>query len=189
MLSTLSLLLARWPHFLLTIGSSTWLNTSKLVMRPLDLTMKWWPLRSSSCLELEANWGFEFLDLDLLPQPWFERWPRSCPSSSCTLTESVVCVRWTHFCDWKSVERVLRVKLWFMAVLGTAKPPVLGTEKPLVLGTRKPQILTLTIHSALRRNLMKVWKTWTGPSLGGRAWSRGLKSALSKILQNKEHFH
>ena len=75
-----------------------------------------------------------------------------------------------------------------MAVLGTAKPPVLGTEKPLVLGTRKPQILTLTLHSALRRNLMKVWKTWTGPLLGGRAWSRGPKSALSKILQNKEHF-
>ena len=30
---------------------------------------------------------------------------------------------------------------------------------------------------------MKVQKTWTGPSLGGRAWSRGLKSVLSKILQ------
>ena len=44
-------------------------------------------------------------------------------------------------------------------------------------------------HSALRRNLMKVWKTWTGLSLGGRAWSRGPKSALSKILQNKEHFY
>ena len=44
-------------------------------------------------------------------------------------------------------------------------------------------------HNALKRNLMKVWKTWTGPLLGGRAWSRGLKSALSKILQNKEHFH
>ena len=42
-------------------------------------------------------------------------------------------------------------------------------------------------HSALMRNLMKVWKTWTGPSRGGRAWSRGPKSALSKILQNKEH--
>ena len=35
---------------------------------------------------------------------------------------------------------------------------------------------------------MKAWKTWTGPLLGGRAWSRGLKSALSKILQNKEHY-
>ena len=43
-------------------------------------------------------------------------------------------------------------------------------------------------HSALRRNLMKVWKTWTGPSRGGRAWSRGPKSALSEILQNKEHY-
>ena len=37
-------------------------------------------------------------------------------------------------------------------------------------------------HSALRRNLMKVWKTWTGLSLGSRAWSRGPKSALSKFL-------
>ena len=46
-----------------------------------------------------------------------------------------------------------------------------------------------TKHSALRRNLMKVGKTWTGPLLGGRAWSRGPKSALSKILQNKEHFY
>ena len=43
-------------------------------------------------------------------------------------------------------------------------------------------------HSALRRNLMKVWKTWTGPLLGGRTWSRGPKAVLSKILQNKEHF-
>ena len=43
-------------------------------------------------------------------------------------------------------------------------------------------------HSALRRNLTKVQKTWTGPSLGGRAWSRGPKSALSKILRNKEHY-
>ena len=38
------------------------------------------------------------------------------------------------------------------------------------------------------RNLMKVLKTWTGPSRKGRAWSRGPKSALSKILQNKEHY-
>ena len=44
-------------------------------------------------------------------------------------------------------------------------------------------------HSALRRDLMKVWKSWTGPLLGGGAWSRGPKSALSKILQNKEHYH
>ena len=36
---------------------------------------------------------------------------------------------------------------------------------------------------------MKVQKTWTGPSLGGGAWSRGSKSELSKILQNKEHYH
>ena len=48
--------------------------------------------------------------------------------------------------------------------------------------------LQVSYHSALMRNLMKVWKTWTGPSRGGRAWSRGPKSALSKILQNKEHF-
>ena len=44
-------------------------------------------------------------------------------------------------------------------------------------------------HSALMRNLTKVWKTWTGPLQGGRAWSTGPKSALSKILQNKEHYH
>ena len=44
-------------------------------------------------------------------------------------------------------------------------------------------------HSALRRYLMKVWKTWTGHSREGRAWSRGPKSALSEILQNKEHYH
>ena len=50
-------------------------------------------------------------------------------------------------------------------------------------------VLLKVNHSALKRNLMKVWKTWTGPLLGGRAWSRGLKSALSKILKNKEHFH
>ena len=56
-------------------------------------------------------------------------------------------------------------------------------------GNFRAKIEKLVVHSALRRNLMKVWKTWTGPSLGGRAWSRGLKSALSKILQNKEHFH
>ena len=39
------------------------------------------------------------------------------------------------------------------------------------------------------RNLTKVWKTWAGPSQGGRAWSRGPKSTLFKILQNKEHYH
>ena len=50
-------------------------------------------------------------------------------------------------------------------------------------------LINLSFHSALMRNLMKVWKTWTGPSRGGRAWSRGPKSALSKILQNKEHYH
>ena len=33
---------------------------------------------------------------------------------------------------------------------------------------------------------MKVWKTWTGLSLGGRACSRGPKSALFEILQNKD---
>ena len=45
------------------------------------------------------------------------------------------------------------------------------------------------VHSALRRNLMKVWKTWMGPSQGGRAWSRGPKSAMSEILHNKEYFY
>ena len=49
-------------------------------------------------------------------------------------------------------------------------------------------ILLMLVHSVLRRNLMKVWKTWTGLSLGGRAWSRGPKSALCKILGNKEHY-
>ena len=44
-------------------------------------------------------------------------------------------------------------------------------------------------HSALMRNLTKVWKTWTGPLRGGRAWSRGPKSALSEILQYEEHYH
>ena len=44
-------------------------------------------------------------------------------------------------------------------------------------------------HSALKRNLMKVWKTWAGPSQGGRAWSRSTKSALSEILHNKEYFY
>ena len=44
------------------------------------------------------------------------------------------------------------------------------------------------VHSALMRNPTKVWKTWTGPSRGARAWSRSPKSALSKILQNKEHY-
>ena len=28
-----------------------------------------------------------------------------------------------------------------------------------------------------------------GTFTGGREWSRGPKSALSKILQNKEHYH
>ena len=44
-------------------------------------------------------------------------------------------------------------------------------------------------HSALMRNLIKVWKTWLGLLQGGRAWSRGPKSALSEILQNKEYYH
>ena len=39
----------------------------------------------------------------------------------------------------------------------------------------------LPIHSALMRNLLKVWKTWTGLLWGGIAWSKGPKSALSKI--------
>ena len=43
--------------------------------------------------------------------------------------------------------------------------------------------LFISLHSALMRNLMKV------PSRGGRECSRGLKSALSEILQNKEHFY
>ena len=45
------------------------------------------------------------------------------------------------------------------------------------------------MHSVLMRNLIKVWKTWTRPLWFGRAWSRDPKSALSKILQNKEHYH
>ena len=47
----------------------------------------------------------------------------------------------------------------------------------------------IAIHSALIRSLTKVWKTWRGPLRGGRAWTRGPKYALSKILQNKEHYH
>ena len=39
------------------------------------------------------------------------------------------------------------------------------------------------------RDLMKAWKTWTGPLREGRAWSGGPKSAFSEILQNKEHYH
>ena len=45
--------------------------------------------------------------------------------------------------------------------------------------------LFISLHSALMRNLMRVGKTWMGPSREGR----GPKSALSKILQNKEHYH
>ena len=44
-------------------------------------------------------------------------------------------------------------------------------------------------HSVLTRNLTKVWKTRTRPLQGGRAWSRGPKSALSEILHNKEYFY
>ena len=39
------------------------------------------------------------------------------------------------------------------------------------------------------RNLTNVWKTWTESLQGGRAWSKGPKSALLEILQNKEHYH
>ena len=49
-------------------------------------------------------------------------------------------------------------------------------------------LLAFTVHSVLMRNLMKVWKTWTGLSQEGRAWSRDPKSAFSEILQNKEHY-
>ena len=47
----------------------------------------------------------------------------------------------------------------------------------------------IQVHSVLKKNLTKVWKTWTGPLQGGTAWSRGPKSALSKILKNREHCH
>ena len=65
---------------------------------------------------------------------------------------------------------------------------VLPSQNDSNLNERIIKYEKLDDHSALRRNLMKVWKTWTGPLLGGRAWSRGPKSALSKILQNKEHY-
>ena len=54
--------------------------------------------------------------------------------------------------------------------------------------SEKPMIFVLC-HSALMRNLTQVWNTRTGPSQGGRAWSRDPKSALFEILQNKEHFY
>ena len=34
---------------------------------------------------------------------------------------------------------------------------------------------------------MKVWKTETGPSQGGRAWSRGPESELFEILPYRDH--
>ena len=43
------------------------------------------------------------------------------------------------------------------------------------------------VHSALMRNLTKVWKTFTLPLQRIRVWSRVPKSALSEILQNKEY--
>ena len=46
----------------------------------------------------------------------------------------------------------------------------------------------IAVHSALIQNLTKVWKTWKGALRGGRAWSRGPKSVLSKILQNKDNY-
>ena len=44
-------------------------------------------------------------------------------------------------------------------------------------------------HSTAVRNLKKVWKTEARPSQGDRAWSRGPKSELLEILQNREHYH
>ena len=38
-------------------------------------------------------------------------------------------------------------------------------------------------HSALMRILTKVWKTWTGPSQGGRAWSTGVAKSTGTILE------
>ena len=66
---------------------------------------------------------------------------------------------------------------------------ILRSVLTLTVRFKKMHCAQLIEHSALMRNLMKVWKTWTGPSRGGRAWSRGPKSALSEILQNKEHFY
>ena len=37
-------------------------------------------------------------------------------------------------------------------------------------------------------NVKRKWKMKWRPLQGGRVWSRGPKSALSKILQNKEHY-
>ena len=47
---------------------------------------------------------------------------------------------------------------------------------------------TLTYHSTLSKNLMKLRDPETGPSQGGRAWSRGPKSELFEILQNRDPY-
>ena len=48
----------------------------------------------------------------------------------------------------------------------------------------------VAVHSALMGNLTKVWKTLTVPlPLVSVRRSKGPKSALSEILQNKEHFY
>ena len=42
-------------------------------------------------------------------------------------------------------------------------------------------------HSTAMGNLTKVWKTETGPSQGGREWSRGPESELFEILPYGDH--
>ena len=42
-------------------------------------------------------------------------------------------------------------------------------------------------HSSSVKNLTKVWKTETGPSQAGWAWSRGPESELFEILPYRDH--
>ena len=48
--------------------------------------------------------------------------------------------------------------------------------------------LPKNINSVLIRNLIKVWRIVTGHA-DGREWSKGPKSALFEILQNREHLY
>ena len=61
-----------------------------------------------------------------------------------------------------------------------------GLAEPLkpVLTQPLHQIQGMTI-----RNLEKVWKTEMGHLQGDRAWPRGPKSQLFRILQYRDHYH
>ena len=62
--------------------------------------------------------------------------------------------------------------------------PMISLQDLTVKNNIDKSILT---HSKAMRNLTKVWKTETGPSQGGRAWSRGPKSELFEILPYRVH--